>query len=87
LEGFTESVRNAFLLHCIQHVILGKSPENMVNSAILSVEGSLMADYSRSRSVAQDKTTIYGVDTAIVIVVFASTLFWLSVGVAVWLFF
>jgi len=46
-----------------------------------------MADYSRSRYVAQDKTTIYGVDTAIVIVVFASTLFWLSVGVAVWLFF
>jgi len=55
--------------------------------AKLSVEGSLMADYSRSRYVAQDKTTIYGVDTAIVIVVFASTLFWLSVGVAVWLFF
>jgi len=46
-----------------------------------------MADYSRSRSVAQDKTTIYGVDTAIVIVVFASVLFWLSVGVGVWLFF
>ena len=46
-----------------------------------------MADYYRSRSVVQDKTTIYGVDTAIVIVVFASTLFWLSVGVAVWLFF
>jgi hypothetical protein len=80
-------VRNVFLLRCIQHVILGKIPENMVNSARLSVEGSFMADYSRSTSVAQDKTTIYGVDTAIVMVVFASALFWLSVGLAAWLFF
>jgi hypothetical protein len=46
-----------------------------------------MADYSRSRYATQDKTTIYGVDTAIVIVVFASALFWLSVGVGIWLFF
>jgi hypothetical protein len=46
-----------------------------------------MSDYSRSRYVAQDKTTIYGVDKAIVIVVFASALFWFSAGMVVWLFF
>ncbi|HET7083286.1 MAG TPA: hypothetical protein VFI23_00835 [Rhizomicrobium sp.] len=40
-----------------------------------------MAEYSENR------TTVYGIDSAIVIVVFASALFWISVGVAVWLLF
>jgi hypothetical protein len=44
-----------------------------------------MSDYSRSRYVAQDKSTVYGIDTALLIVILASTLFWLSVGVLVWM--
>ena len=44
-----------------------------------------MADYSDSRYVTQSKSTVYGIDTALVIVIFASATFWLSVGVAVWL--
>jgi len=44
-----------------------------------------MSDYSRSRYAVQDKSTVYGIDTALVIVIFASALFWLSIGVLVWL--
>lgn len=40
-------------------------------------------DYSESAS--EIKSTIYGIDTAIVIVVFASAAFWISVAAAVWL--
>ena len=42
-----------------------------------------MTDYSDS---AEIKTTVYGIDTAILVVVFASVVFWVSVGGAVWLF-
>jgi len=45
-----------------------------------------MADYSESEFVPEIKSTVYGVDTAIVVVVLASAVFWLSVGMAVWLF-
>jgi hypothetical protein len=41
-----------------------------------------MADYSESAS--EFKSTVYGIDTAIVIVVFAAAAFWISVGTAVW---
>ena len=34
----------------------------------------------------QIKTTVYGVDSAIVIVVFAALLFWASVGLVLWLY-
>ena len=44
-----------------------------------------MAQYSRNVPAA--RSTVYGVDSAIVIVVFASALFWLAVGAAVWLWF
>jgi hypothetical protein len=43
-----------------------------------------MVDYSEGAS--QIKTTVYGVDSAIVIVVFAALLFWASVGTALWLY-
>jgi len=43
-----------------------------------------MVDYSNS--VPPIKSTVYGVDSAIVIVVFAAVLFWTAVGTAVWLF-
>ena len=43
-----------------------------------------MVDYSNS--VPPIKSTVYGVDSAIVIVVFAAVLFWTGVGTAVWLF-
>jgi hypothetical protein len=43
-----------------------------------------MVDYSDSA--AEIKTTVYGIDTAILAVVFASVAFWVSVGAAVWLF-
>jgi len=45
-----------------------------------------MVDYSDSEYVPEIKSTVYGIDTAIIIVVLASALFWLSVGTAVWLF-
>jgi hypothetical protein len=45
-----------------------------------------MVDYSDSEYVPEIKSTVYGIDSAIVIVVAASAIFWLSVGVAVWLF-
>jgi hypothetical protein len=44
-----------------------------------------MTDYSNN-SAAEIKTTVYGIDTAILVVVFASVVFWVSVGGAVWLF-
>ena len=43
-----------------------------------------MVDYSDS--VPQSRSTVYGVDSAIVIVVSAALLFWTAVGTAVWLF-
>jgi len=45
-----------------------------------------MADYSDSEYVPEIKSTVYGIDSAIIIVVLASAAFWLSVAVAVWLF-
>src|SRR4051812_41812686 len=39
-RSFSNLCINASLLHRIHHSILGKNPENMVNQAILSVEGS-----------------------------------------------
>jgi hypothetical protein len=45
-----------------------------------------MADYSDSEYVPEIKSTVYGVDTAIILVVLASAVFWLSVGLGVWLF-
>jgi len=43
-----------------------------------------MVDYSESGPLV--RSTVYGVDSAIVIVVFAAMLFWASVGIAVWLY-
>jgi hypothetical protein len=43
-----------------------------------------MVGYSQSAS--PEKSTVYGVDSAIVIVVFAALLFWASVGTAIWLY-
>ena len=43
-----------------------------------------MVGYSQSASPI--KSTVYGVDTAIVIVVLAAVLFWASVGTAIWLY-
>jgi hypothetical protein len=45
-----------------------------------------MTDYSDSEYVPEIKSTVYGIDTAIVIVILASAAFWLSIGVVVWLF-
>ncbi len=45
-----------------------------------------MADYSDSEFVPEIKSTVYGTDPAIVLVVLASAAFWHSVGVLVWLF-
>jgi hypothetical protein len=46
-----------------------------------------MRDYSDNGYAREIGRTVYGIDSAIVIVVFASALFWVSVGVAVWLLF
>jgi hypothetical protein len=43
-----------------------------------------MVDYSDSAS--EIKTTVYGIDTAILVVVFASAAFWIAVASIVWLF-
>jgi hypothetical protein len=43
-----------------------------------------MVDYSESASPI--RSTVYGVDSAIVIVVFAALLFWASVGTVIWLY-
>jgi len=45
-----------------------------------------MADFSDSDYVPVIKNRIYGVDSAIIIVVLASALFWLSVGIMLWLY-
>jgi len=45
-----------------------------------------MAEYSDSVPPIARSSTVYGVDSAIVIVVFASLLFWVAVGAAVWMF-
>jgi hypothetical protein len=45
-----------------------------------------MADYSDSDYVPQIRSTVYGIDIAIVSVVLASAGFWLSVAVIVWLY-
>jgi hypothetical protein len=45
-----------------------------------------MVDYSDSVPPIAPTSTIYGVDSAIVIVVSAALLFWAAVGTAVWLF-
>ena len=43
-----------------------------------------MVDYSDSAS--EIKTTVYGIDAAILVVVFASAAFWIAVAAAIWLF-
>ena len=45
-----------------------------------------MTEYSDSVPPIARSSTVYGVDSAIVIVVFAAVLFWAAVGTAVWLF-
>ena len=47
-----------------------------------------MVDYSvdYSDTASPIKSTVYGVDSAIVIVVFAALLFWASVAAAIWLY-
>ena len=47
-----------------------------------------MVEYSvdYSRNAPPIKSTVYGVDSAIVIVVFAALLFWTLVGTALWLY-
>lgn len=45
-----------------------------------------MSDYSDRVPQVARSSTVYGVDSAIVIVVFAAMLFWAAVGTAVWLF-
>jgi hypothetical protein len=62
-----------------------KAAENMVNAEIVRGRIIPMADYSDSEFVPEIKSTVYGIDTAIVLVVLASAAFWLSVGVLVWL--
>jgi hypothetical protein len=43
-----------------------------------------VADYSRRRYASASR--VYGVDTAIIIVVFAAMAFWACVGTVAWLF-
>jgi len=45
-----------------------------------------MSDYSNRVPQAARASTVYGVDSAIVIVVSAALIFWASVGAAIWLF-
>ena len=45
-----------------------------------------MTEYSDSVSPIARSSTVYGVDSAIVIVVFAALLFWTAIGTTVWLF-
>ena len=45
-----------------------------------------MTDYSDRVPQVARSSTVYGVDSAIVIVVFAAVIFWAAVGTAVWLF-
>src|SRR5262245_7603678 len=65
-----------------------KPAKNMVNRKNCPWKDyRAMADYSDSEYVPEIKSTVYGIDTALVIVILASAGFWLSVGAAVWLFF
>jgi len=66
---------------------------NMVNSVrIIRGRTIPMVDYSVDysgsvppiRNTVSIRSTVYGVDSAIVIVVFAALLFWTAVGTAVW---
>ena len=43
-----------------------------------------MVDYTEGGPLV--RSTVYGVDSAIVIVVFAALLFWASVGMVFWLY-
>ena len=43
-----------------------------------------MADYSDSDYVPEIKSTVYGIDTALLIVILASAGCWASIGVMVW---
>ena len=45
-----------------------------------------MAEYSNRVPQVARSSTVYGVDSAIVIVVSAALIFWASVGAAIWLF-
>ena len=45
-----------------------------------------MTEYSDSVQPIVRSSTVYGVDSAIIIVVFAAVLFWAAIGTAVWLF-
>ena len=45
-----------------------------------------MSDYSDRVPQVARSSTVYGVDSAIIIVVFAAVLFWAMVGITVWLF-
>ena len=46
-----------------------------------------MSDYSDRVPQVARSSTVYGVDSAILIVVSAALIFWASVGGAIWLFF
>jgi hypothetical protein len=46
-----------------------------------------MVDYSDSVPPVAPTSTVYGVDSAIVIVVSAALFFWAAVGIALWLYF
>jgi uncharacterized membrane protein len=57
----------------------------MVNSLVIVRGRSIpVADYSQRRYAAASR--VYGVDTAIVIVVFAALAFWACVGTVAWLY-
>ncbi|HWY66629.1 MAG TPA: hypothetical protein VNX61_15560 [Rhizomicrobium sp.] len=63
-----------------------KPLKNIVNSEIVRGRIITMAEYSDSEYVPEIKSTVYGVDSAIVLVVLAAAVFWLSIGAAVWFF-
>ena len=68
-----------------------KPLENIVNPEIVRGRIIAMAEYSDSDYVPEDyvpeiKSTVYGVDSAIVLVVLASAALWLAIGAVVWLF-
>jgi hypothetical protein len=45
-----------------------------------------MVDYPETNLAAESEPKIYGIDTAIGIVVLVSAVFWLCLAIAVWLF-
>jgi len=63
-----------------------KPLKNIVNPEIVRGRIIAMAEYSDSEYVPEIKSTVYGVDSAIVLVVLAAAAFWLAVGTVVWLF-